>query len=66
MKPPVIRSILVPSPNRLLRRPDLMHEYGMSQHAAYDLLNRYGVKLGGGLYIKRNVLEGLLEKRGAL
>lgn len=65
MRSTTIRSILAPSPNRLLRYYDLMAEYGMTQAAAYDLLNRHGIKLGGGLYIKRSVLERVLEGRPA-
>lgn len=56
-----IRSILAPSPNRLLRYYDLMVEYGMTQDAAYEVLHRHGIKLGGGMYIKRSVLERVLE-----
>lgn len=42
-----------------------MDEYGMTQDAAYDVLHRHGVKLGGGLYIKRSVLEKVLEGKSA-
>lgn len=60
-----VRSILSPSPNRLLRRDDLIYDYGLTRDAAYDLLHRHGIKLGGGLYIKRSVLEKVLEGRPA-
>ena len=63
MRSTTIRSILAPSPNRLLRYYDLMGEYGMTQDAAYDVLHRHGIKLGHGLYIKRSVLERVLEGR---
>ena len=62
---PNVRSILAPSPNRLLRRDDLIYEYGIKRDAAYDLLNQHGVRLRGGLYIKRSVLERVLEGRAA-
>lgn len=65
MRSPTIRSILAPSPNRLLRYYDLMADYGMTQNAAYDTLHRHGVKLGHGMYIKRAVLERVLEGRTA-
>jgi hypothetical protein len=60
-----VRSILAPSPNRLLRYYDLMAEYGMTQDAAYEVLHRHGIKLGGGMYITRTVLERVLEGRPA-
>ena len=61
MRSDIVRSILAPSPNRLLRRDDLIYGYGIKRDAAYDLLNRHGVRLRGGLYIKRSVLERVLE-----
>jgi len=61
MRSDKVRSILAPSPNRLLRYYDLMNEYGMTQNAAYGVLHKYGVKLGRGMYIKRSVLERILE-----
>lgn len=61
MRSSKVRSILAPSPNRLLRRPDLVDEYGMTRDAAYDLLHQHGIRLGNGLYIKRDVLERVLE-----
>lgn len=61
-----IRSILAPSPNRLLRRDDLIYDYGVTRDAAYELLNRHGIRLGGGLYIKRSVLDKVLEGNGKL
>ena len=60
-----IRSILAPSPHRLLRCKDLVYEYGMTEDAGYEVLHRHGVKLAGGYYIKRAVLERVLEGRAA-
>lgn len=61
-----IRSILNPSPNRLLRCKDLVFEYGMTEDAGYEVLHRHGVKLAGGYYIKRSVLDKVLEGNGKL
>lgn len=61
-----IRSILNPSPNRLLRCKDLVYEYGMTEDAGYEVLHRHGVKLAGGYYIKRSVLDKVLEGNGKL
>jgi hypothetical protein len=66
MRSTTIRSILSPSPNRLLRRDDLIYDYGMTRDAAYAMLNRFGIRLGGGLYIKRSVLDKVLEGNGKL
>lgn len=46
---------------KMLRYYDLMDEYGLSYTGAYDLLHRFGVRLGGGLYIKRSVAERVME-----
>jgi hypothetical protein len=60
MKSPNILSLKRPDA-RMLRYHDLMDEYGLTYNGAYDLLHRFGVKLGGGLYIKRSVVERVLE-----
>ena len=65
MRSPSVRSILTNSPNRLLRYNDLIDDYGMTYNAAYDTLHRFGIKLGGGLYIKRETLEKVLEGKPA-
>lgn len=56
-----VRSILAPSPNRMLRYYDLMRDYGLTYGAAYEILHGYGVKFAGGMYIKREVLERVLS-----
>ena len=55
-----VRSLLAPNPKRMLRYRDLMDEYGLTRDAAYDLLHGHGVKLAGGLYIKRSVAEKVI------
>ena len=60
-----VRSILAPSPNRMLRYYDLMNDYGLTYDATYEILHGYGVKFAGGMYIKREVLERVLEGRAA-
>jgi len=65
MRNSTIRSILAPSPNRLLRRDDLMYEYGLPREAAYEILRGYGIQIKSRLYIKRTVLEKALEGKTA-
>jgi len=66
MRSDKVRSILAPSPNRMLRYYDLMGEYGLTYEATYEVLHKYGIKLAGGMYIKRSVLERVLEGNGKL
>ena len=45
----------------MIRKSDLMEEYGLTRDAAYELLRKHGVTLGGTLFIERDKADRILE-----